>query len=138
MQVEGCPQPVQATAIQQKYTARKTSKDTSLVTVAGNLGPANLLRQKLQFQGHWQQHPKFGIQLACVESRLVDDDPATRALLEITGQISGIGQVKAEALTKAFGENLVQVKWPNYPPTDCPHAWDQTGTRVKLVINLRL
>ena len=79
------------------------------MTVAGHLGQANPLRQNMRFHGQWQQHHKFGLQLACTDARLLEDDPPHRALSEVTCQISGIGQVKAEALMAAFGDKLVQV-----------------------------
>ena len=79
------------------------------MTVAGNLGQAIPLQQRMQFRGRWQQHPKFGLQLACQESQLLEDDPARRALSEVTSQVAGLGPKTAEALGKAFGEKIVQV-----------------------------
>ena len=113
--------------------AFKRPKDTSLVTVAGNFGDVNPLRQNMQFQGRWQQHQKFGLQLACSESRLLEDDPAHRALSEITCHIKGIGQVKAEALMKAFGADLVKVRCSVVCLLHCPsHNMAQVNWRTQL------
>lgn len=63
----------------------------------------------MQFEGKWQQHAKHGLQLACTKAQLLQNDPASRALAEITSQISGVGKQTAERLAEAFGENVTKV-----------------------------
>lgn len=113
-QVHGSPQPAQAMPTTPKFPAYKRPKDPSLVTVEGHLGEPSPLGQKMQFWGRWRQHAKHGLQLACFESRLLQDDPINRALADITGQIPGVGRATAEALVKTFGADIVQVELPGF------------------------
>ena len=81
-----------------------------MFTVSGNMGQIQPLLQKMRFQGRWQQHAKHGLQLRCTGSQLLQSNPASRALAEISGQISGVGKHTARCLIEAFGEDVIKVK----------------------------
>ncbi|KAK9840143.1 hypothetical protein WJX74_004093 [Apatococcus lobatus] len=106
--IEGCSAPVQ-TSSRPKGPPFKRAKDSSLITVSGNMGQIHPRLQKMQFQGRWRQHAKHGLQLVCTESQLLQNDPASRAIAEISGQVSGVGKQTAETLVKAFGEDITKV-----------------------------
>lgn len=108
VQVDGCSPPAQAPS-RPKGPPFKRPRDSSLFTVSGNMGQIHPLSQKILFEGRWQQHAKHGLQLVCTKVQLLQNDLASRALAEITSQISGVGKQTAERLLEAFGEDVTKV-----------------------------
>ena len=108
VQVEGCNPPAQAHS-RPKGPPFKRPRDSSLFSVSGNMGQIHPLSQKMQFEGKWQQHAEHGLQLVCTKVQLLQNDPASRALAEITGQVSGVGKHTAERLVQAFGQDVTKV-----------------------------
>lgn len=85
------------------------TQDGKRVTVVGGLFGSRV-GQEVEVSGEWQQHPKFGKQLALKTIHPVV--PTTPAAIEkylSSGNIEGIGPVLAQRIVAKFGERTLDV-----------------------------
>lgn len=90
------------------FRIRREDEDT-LLTITGN-GSKPLVGDRLEVQGHWVQHKRYGKQLAAFSwKRLLPDTVEGMERFLGSGAVKGIGPSLAHRIVSAFGSCTMQI-----------------------------
>ena len=83
--------------------------DNTLQTVTG-YGPKPLVGDRLEIQGHWVQHKRYGKQFSAgAWKRLLPDTAAGIERFLASGAVQGIGPALAHRIIQAFGTDTMKI-----------------------------
>ena len=91
------------------YSVIEFESDGAILTAAGNAVKLNV-GEKIELEGSWQDHPKYGMQIKIKDIatvRATDLDSIKNYLAG--GLVTGIGPVRAEELINRFGEEVLDI-----------------------------
>lgn len=90
------------------FRIRREDEDT-LLTITGN-GSKPLVGDRLEVQGHWVQHKRYGRQLAASSwKRLLPDTIEGMERFLGSGAVKGIGPSLAHRMVAAFGSDTMKI-----------------------------
>lgn len=91
------------------YTVVRLLAEGKVVTAVGTM-PNLAAGEKVELEGEWTEHPKFGRQFGAESCRLCGPDAHEAVVRYLSGgSFPGVGQKTAEALYQKFGGELASV-----------------------------
>ncbi|MBC8277882.1 MAG: AAA family ATPase [FCB group bacterium] len=75
--------------------------------VLGTL-PNPVIGDRLEFHGHWEEHPRYGRQF-CFDLAVTVTPKTQQEMLEFLSQLKHIGPVRASSIMNRFGDNIFDI-----------------------------